>query len=331
MALLWCDGFEGQDYASLYTISATWTAATGARFGYGRYLQNLGNSRNATRSITPAAEVYFGAAHYTAYNDSSCVQFYGDAGTVVHIRITFNVRGGIDVWRGGTTLIASSPDNVWSYNAWNYIEVHLTVADSGGRVRVRLNGSSTNVIDFTGDTRNGGTSTNLDAFMLATLGAGAPTSYWDDLYVCDATGTRNNTFLGDIKVQTLFPTGPGATTGLTSSGGANWAAVDEAPPSGTDYVFGSGSGKDTYAVTDLVSGTSAVLGVRNTAYWRKTDTSVSLMRHILRVGTTDYAGTSVSLVATTQPHSDMLDASPATSSAWTVSEVNGMEIGAEVA
>ena len=334
MALLWCDGFEAQDYASQYVLSSTWAVPnTGTRFGYGRYLQNLGNSRNAQKNITPAAEMFFGAAHQTAYNDSSCVQFYGDSGTLVHIRITFNVRNGIDVWRGpGTTLLASSPDNVWAYGAWNYFEVRVKVADSGGIVQVRLNGSSTNVIDFTGDTRNGGTSTNIDSFMLATLGAGSPTSNWDDLYICDATGTANNTFLGEVKVQTLFPTGAGATTGLAPSAGANWAAVDDAPPSSSDFVSSStASAKDTYAITDLTAGTTAVKGVRNTAYWRKTETSLATMRHVTRVGSTDYAGTSVTLTASSVPHSDYLNVSPATSSAWTVSEVNGMEIGADVA
>lgn len=333
MALIWCDGFEAQDWASMYTLSSTWSAVTGARFGYGRYLQNLGNSRNAQRNITPIAEMFFGAAHFTGANDTSCVQFYSDSGVTQHIRITFNVRGGIDVWRGASAvLLASSPDNIFPFNAWNYFEVRLTIADSGGKVQIRMNGSSTNVVDFTGDTRNGGTSTNIDSFMLATLGAGSPTSYWDDLYICDATGTTNNTFLGDIKVQTLFPTGAGATTGLTPSVGSNWAAVDDAPPSSADFVSSStANAKDTYAMTDLTAGTTAVKGVRNTAYWRKTETSLATMRHVTRVGSTDYAGTSVTLTASSVPHSDYLNVSPATSSAWTVSEVNGMEIGADVA
>jgi hypothetical protein len=31
----------------------------------------------------------------------------------------------------------------------------------------------------------------------------------DDLYVCDSTGSTNNTFLGDVRVDTVRPIGAG--------------------------------------------------------------------------------------------------------------------------
>src|SRR5437764_673985 len=82
----------------------------------------------------------------------------------------------------------------------------------------------------------GRSSTNIEMLSCNCSGniglGGVGRAYLDDLYVCDATGTTNNTFLGDVRVHTLVPSGNGTDSGLTGSDGNqvnNYQLVNTVP------------------------------------------------------------------------------------------------------
>lgn len=342
MTLLWLDGFEGQDHDLLYegkTGSPTYASA-GTRFGYGQLCKvQSANPSYLAKVIAATTDVYMGAAYYLTDTSGGSgtpardlITFFGDSGATSHITIAINASLGIDIKRGAT-VIASSVASVVAAITWFYLEVHVKVSDTVGAVNVRLNGSPSDIVSFSGDTKNAGTATTIDTVrVVSAASVSSQVTHIDDLYICDGLGTVNNGFLGDRRVQTLFPAGAGATTGLTPTGSAtNWQNVDEAPASSTDYNGSAVTGtRDTYALGDLVSGTSTVHGVRSCVAAHKSDAGAASMKPALKVGTTTAYDATVALSTSMTEFGAIRESSPDTSAAWTAAEVNGMEFGAEV-
>lgn len=335
MTLLWWDGFESNE-ASAYTItggsSLQWSGTT--RFGYGLSINRLGGTGAIKKSFTAAGQVFVGAAfNCTSTGAALPFAFYGDSGATQHLTVKTNTTNfSIEVYRGTSagTLLASSANNVWSAGTWFYLEVSCTIADSGGTVEVRINGGTSPIVTFTGDTKNAGTNSTVDAVELSSNLTDA--NRYDDFYICNSSGSSPaNTFLGDVRCVDLIPTGAGSSTGLTASTGSNWQTVDEAPPVSTDYSGSATSGaRDTYATSDLPSGAATVYGARLSTFMHKSDAGVASMKPAMKVGSNVYYGSTQALPTSQTRFDDLFLTSPATSAAWTVSEINGIEIGAEV-
>lgn len=331
MTLLFIEGFESGDHNLRWRSSGAGSTVSDVVCRSGtKGLRVTGSATHIWKDLPASSKLVVGAAISSSLVDSqirACLSLWGDLGATQHLTIGF--RGtALEVRRGsnGGTLLASYtytflPDTFY------YVEVSATIHDTAGRVIVRLNGNPIPVIDFTGDTKNAGTASTIDAIKLENIGG--ITGRWDDIYVCDGLGSVNNDFLGDVRVLPVVPVAPGASTGLTSSGGANHAAVDEMPYSATDYVAGS-SGKDTYTAADLPAGIATVHGVQISAVAKKTDAGAMSLRPILRSGGVDYPGSSVPLNLTDSVVSGVYQVDPATGLPWGVAAVNAMEIGAEV-
>ncbi len=323
MACLWIDGFDTQDLRPY--IGAGSTTWAGGRFGGYCYLVIVGQT-TLIRGITPSAEVYCGSAH--SLNTSLATVVIGGSG-VTHLTLSADIASGVlTLYRGTTagTVLATSAAGVVVGGAWNYIEVHAIVHDTTGVCQVRVGGVATNVIDFTGDTRNGGTTANIDAIGWQVSGNNAV----DDVYIFDATGSRNNTWNGDCRVATMFPAGAGSSTDLVpSTAVANYTTVDEVQASASDYNGSATSGaRDLYAMNDLSAASVAV--VKTTVNAHKSDTGAKSFKPAMKIGSTVYYGPTMVLTTSMVPQFDFYETSPATSAAWTPTEVNGMECGAEV-
>lgn len=341
MALLWIDGFDIADMSIKYsgTSSATGSQSTTTttRFNTGRHFSTNGVNQFIKKTITPASKVItgFAFAGQTGQINSnvSFLVVYGDTGATAHLSLRLLSDGSVRLHLGdaGTVLATSAPLSLRAVGKWSYIELSGTVADSGGRAIVRVDGVT--VIDFTGDTKNGGTSTAIDTVRLQgdyTVDC----TFFDDWYICDGTGVVNNDFLGDVRVQTLLPTGAGSSTQLTPTGVANnWDNVNDNPANTGTYNSDSVSGhRDTYAMADLNAYTGTVFGVQDVIMANRSDSGAANIKAALRSGGTVYydatqnLGTSVSAYAAA-----LREADPATSAAWTVANVNALEFGAEIA
>lgn len=136
---------------------------------------------------------------------------------------------------GGSTLASSASPLV--VDAYYYLETRVFIDDVAGRVVVKLwtdADTSSTIIDFTGDTKNGGT--GLLSKIKHGLGLSAS---WDDAYLCDTEGSAFNTFLGNKHIEAHVPVGAGFYTNWGPFPTfPNWANVDEVPPDGdTSYNF----------------------------------------------------------------------------------------------
>ena len=159
-------------------------------------------------------------------------------------------------------------------------------------------------------------------------------------FVCDwyivntgdvPSGTPCKTWLGDVSVRALVPSGNGASSGLTGSDSNqtdNYLLVDEVPPSSTDYTGAAVGGglKDTYTLADLPGSVTAVLGVQVSASMAKSDAGEGTAQVVTRVGGTDYNPDTATLTTSYAETAKLWTADPA-GSAWTTSAVNAMEIG----
>jgi len=337
MALFFMDGMANGTARWSFTSNAN-LASTSPRLTGGSYIV-AGSSSGfvLNKSFTAVSELFVGAGLYTGSISSFpwFIFMRGDNNTTTHLTLTLNAGGTLKLFRGGSsgTVIANGT-TILSPNAWNFIEFRATIADSGGICQVRINGSTTNDIDFNGDTRNGGTATSLDTIEFSANGAINPGIRVTDVNMRNTSGSVNNTWLGDVTVRTLTPNGNGTDSQLTGSDSDqvnNYQQVDELPASSTDYNASATSGqRDTYSFSDLPGGVSNIYALQTTMYAAKSDATAASAKSVVRTGGTNYYGATQTLTTSFVNYTDIFETNPNTTLAWTVSDVNGVESGMEV-
>jgi hypothetical protein len=156
----------------------------------------------------------------------------------------------------------------------------------------------------------------------------------DDLVVWDGSTGSNNDFLGDVRVVLSSPqAGNGSNTGLTCSAGTDHGALVDDTTQDGDTTFNAGTSvgvKDTYNMTDLTGVTGTVKAVAVQLIARKDLTGLKQVCPVWRIGGVDYDGATVQPGTTYTALRQIYTVSPATSAAWTVSEINSAELGMKI-
>ena len=328
MTLLHMDQLSLGDWAYRYTVSGTPARMTTNNRFTGVAHTRLSGSDWFAKTCTPSAAIVTGFAA----KSGASVSFFGDSGVTQHITVVITASA-IEVRRGNAsgTLLASVTTGLL-HTDWNYYEVKATIADAGGIVQVRQNGNPTPVINFTGDTKNAGTSTNIDYVRLA----GTSQGDFADWYILNTLGSApNNDFLGDVRVHCLRPNGNGNYSQYVGSDGNsvdNYLLTDESPFNTTDYVGSSTVGqKDSYTLDNLPAGVTAVYGVQEVAIVAKSDAGLASIKQLLRVSGTDYTTSAFALATSYQEMVNLRELNPSTGVAWTPASVDGIEAGVETA
>ena len=353
MALLFCDSFDhyatadittkwnnarinipGPTGTSTVTIGAFGRNGTnGARFTWGVPSQYPYIARGVSAS---GATAIIGAAFNpnSLSPTSSANPLYAifDSATV-QCSLRVNADGSVSVLRGGYTgtVLGTSSAGVISIGAYSYVELKVVLSTTTGSYEVRVN--NTLVLSGSGANTAGASTT---AWTEARIGAIVGTRHlqtgtwdFDDVYIADGSGSTNNDFLGPIRVIALLPDGDGASSDFTPSEGEdNYAMVNEASADGdTTYVSATNAGDhDTYTFEDLaVNGT--VKAVQTNLIVRSDAAGAETIAPVIRVGSTDYDGTTVGVTTTYADSREIFETSPATGVAWTPAEINGAEFG----
>lgn len=340
MALLWIEGWD--QYGTTVTATAVGlperypiaTVPTNPIIRTGRLFGNAISNSNATtnlRLMTPnlgnMQTVIVGGAFYfdNDFSDRLMVLWEADGATEgFNLRLTSS--GTLQAYRGNTLLATSGV--VISEDTWYYIEMKVRVGNAGtGNYEIRVNG--TNVLsDADEDTQAGSNDyANRVEFYIRINN----NTYIDDTYICDGTGTVNNDFLGDSRVETLFPTADGVSSDFTPSTGTdNYAMIDD-ESGGLDgdstYVESATTNdRDTYSFTNL-STINIIRGLQFNVVARKTDVTDYNIELVL-----DGFVESPIVVNNTSynTYDQMYEENPDTSAAWVDSEINAAEFGYEV-
>lgn len=337
MALLFMDGFDAGDFRLKWdqiSSAGSLTTTTNTRFSAGRAFDapnNIAGQALLKKLFTPSSKTIMGMAFKTTVgNDSSsCIFLYGDSGVTNHLSIRLMTSGRIGLYRGASQLAISSA-SLWLVDNWHYIEASAIISDTVGACEIKLDGTS--IINFTGDTKNGGTNTTLDAVEYWYYASSCNVKF-DDVYILDGTGPAPlNDFLGDVKIQTIVPTGAGSQTQLAPTGSANnWDTVNELPYSTTDYNSSSTPGQqDSYALSDLLANTASVHGIQTNIVAHKSDAGTGNIRSTVRSGGTTFTDPTATLSTGPKTFSAIRATDPATATDWTVSGVNNLEAGVEI-
>jgi hypothetical protein len=240
------------------------------------------------------------------------------------------------VTRNGTLVTGGRSSIVLSLNQYYYIEWKVTISDSiaADSCVVRVDGVE--VINVTAGQDLKNTANTTATRVLIGIGTTNAKHQYDDLYICNQSGSTNNNFLGDCRVDTLYPDADGFyTDGTPSAGSDHYAMVDETPVSTTDYVtLASLNDRDSYSFDSLPAlAGQVVYGVQAVAATGKDDSGLISAATFVRSGTSpavDQDGVSTPLPTTYTFLRDIYEQNPDTSTAWDRDSVNAAEFGVVV-
>lgn len=340
MALLFMDGFSHYATADINMkwnggVVNTPSISTSNGRVYGDALEtNTSSEYVIWTTNTPLTTIVIGFAHRITVAPSGdprilSIQSYEASGAefaaiywdVSELRYNYRVLG---------TSVGSS--SVKISGEWYYHEVRLVVDQVAGSCQFKIDEvSETSVSNI--DTALASFSTSgVDTIWLGESAGISLTQRFDDVYILDSSGSApNNTFLGDVVVETLFPSGAGATTNFTPSTGSNFQNVDDTNHDG-DTTYNSAStvgNRDTFATTNLVGTSATIYGLQTNIVARTSTLGVRSISDVV-VSTGTFDGDNFALSANYENYRTLKPLNPNTSAAWTVSEVNAAEFGYEI-
>ncbi len=264
-----------------------------------------------------------GGAALSGGTGNSLIQFQD--GATNQLMVTLAADGHLRLYRN-TTLLASSVAGIVITDAWHYIEIVGTIADTGGIAQVYVDGAL--VIDFIGDTKNTANAYFNTLYLLCPDGSGsAGISNHDDFYLTD-TAVR----VGERRVETIYPNADTAQKNFTPDTGAtNFSRVNEVPASVADYVQSSVSNHlDLYDLGNLSDVPLAIDAVQVSALALKTDAGSRQLSLVTDLGGTQVESAASSLSQTGRNVGTILEAKPG-GGAWAGADVSGLRVGPKVA
>lgn len=303
---------------------------------------------NNTAGLDPAASARPCIAFRSAAGEQLRVEFVGlneakPGGNRYRLRVV----------RGATTL-ATSNESFDAQNtdlAWTYFEFKATIrTGANGSFSAFYGTRRSQAVPITWDAASSGINTanqgadGADRWEMA-LSQTPSTSNLavDDVYVCDGSGAVNNDFLGPVAIEALDVSGDGATVqwGLQGSAGSLEDAWNEAPTVQTTAeddkrVNSKDVGQISLAVlTDPVNvRNTPIIGVQTRLTGKMEATGTRDVQFFYRktTGSPAQVGTKIVTFSNTslKTHADTRETDPNTAAAWTVPDLDGLQVGAEL-
>lgn len=249
-------------------------------------------------------------------------------GATAQVSVTIETDGSVKVRRGGAggTVLATSSAGVITAGVWFHLQLSVVYHGSAGSVELRKDGTTV-VASASGV--NTISTANLYANKIQLIGApGAAQSFFKGVWISDQG------FQGACQTEVLYPIGVGNSSNFTPSGAATgWQATDDPGENDGDSTYAAGvnvGDTDTYAMANMAATTGTIKGVKSNNNWR-TDAGARSGARVIRIGSTNYVGATVSANASYTVVGEVLTQSPTTATAWTIAEINGIEHGAKVA
>lgn len=326
----------GDNYASLNPNSTTTDAMLWMRPLPSTYTTFLCGTRMLVNSANAARQETYMA-------------FCGSDGQP-QLTLTLNgLTGVVTAWSGGffgteqfssatQVSLGSSMPASFPSNAWFYLEVGATMASgTSGSVTVKVN--EVTVLTLTGINTNSAYNTNSQPIAIVMFNQTANDVVNGQMgplnvahyYFADTTGSAPwNTFLGDVRVQTLLPTGAGSSTAFTPTGeSANWQVAALTPPTPLSIYNSSSTvgATDLFAMTAMDSQETNIIGVQVKALVYKTEAGARTVATVIKSGSQTLQGTALSPNLTPQFIRSIYQTDPNTNAQWTQSAVNAAQAG----
>jgi len=228
----------------------------------------------------------------------------------------------------GTTTVAAG---------WNHIQFKATINNTTGSYTVILNGQQE--LTASGIDTQQTANAYVDTWRIGANGNGTGPAqvgqfYYDDWICGDGSGSNNTTYPGDVAVECIFPNGNGNYSQWDGSDGNqvdNYLLVDDPVVSDADYVSTNVTNEiDTYAMGNLVTTSGTVYAAQYYMRAKKDASGTRTVAPALRISAADYTGTGKAMTDSFVGYTEVAETSPASATAWTISELNGLEYGEKV-
>lgn len=270
----------------------------------------------STLNFGPGESTYQIAGWFDGANSSSIMLYYSrETRTFTFKHTVTNVRTNA----GGTVIVESDEVSFDVWNEWRFIEIETEFANSGGRLKLYVDGNI--IIDFTGDTIYGSTG---DRFCLVAGWAGFSNRVshtFDDVY-CKIGGP-----LGPTRIVPLLPTGDYLTE--WTGGPPQWSRVDDI---GSETITSANTSDRSAFTFEAMPSFGAVYAIAVHEIGRRSAGSGTItgVGFIVEEGTTDTFHEEQHLSILEGSYGGMqayFQDNPITGQPWTISEVNGVIAG----
>lgn len=340
MAIIFMDGFD--HYFAMDGVSGRkWdVGSTGGmwpgRFGGQSCYVGAYNNASATTSKTftqHPSTIVLGCAmmcgRYGFKTDKNWLQFLGNNKTLLEFSCDEN--GSIVVKSNNipvATLSFTMPLGLWFY-----FEVKLTV---GPLATCVIHIDSVEKLNTTFSMTNG----TVGYVDKMTWRNPWDWPYWtdlyiDDLYVVDTSGTYNNDFLGEVRIQTKYPDAEGSQTDFRPSQGTNNSLMVNATSSnfqesGKFNYSGTPGDIDLYSIGNFtVSG--QIFAVQENIIFRKDDVGNRSVAPLLKYPDGSmYEGPDLPCYSGYTWGAKVWERDPVTANMWLLTDLNQTEFGLKV-
>jgi hypothetical protein len=331
MAVKQCDSFD-----HFTTIANKWTNTYGTcaiSGSYGRLgtaglrISNGDGGVGKTIGGTAATIIVGQAVYFENVTDTHILLTLLDT-TSIQVQVK-QEGANFKVYRNATEIASAAHGMVASQ--WYYVEIKVTINDSTGIAIIKVD--TVEKLNQTGLNTKETANAYADGVVIGGIGAGGASSYTyrDDVVIMDTSDSYCNDFIGDVIIQAISPTSPGTNAEWNPSSGANYACVDEIPPSTGDYVeTATLNGLDTYATANVTPLTGTIFAVVVNLYAQKTGTADRKIKGVALDTGTPSLGLEVTLAAGYQMLQSPMYINARTSSAFTITDVNTAEFGVKL-
>ncbi len=287
MSLIFIDGFD--HYSSIRRKYQVASGLENPAFVAGRFGGNAIEKQSAngagtnTRGLGTQTEIFAGiAVRFPAFpGNTESIWRITDIGGATRCSVTVTPTGIVSILAGGQVASGAVP---LSTGVWAYLEIHYTAKNSGGIAELRINEVVVGTI--TGDTTTGAEDDIAGIQILGNQPSIGKQYLLDDMYVLNADGTSNNTYLGDVRITTMAATADANSNDWTPKDSliGNFDEVDEVLlDSDTSYVESGlvGAAEDydneSFASRGVVPG--AIFGVQVSNSTKRTDAGTIRHKH----------------------------------------------------
>lgn len=312
------------EHGSLVSISSTYSR---------RHTRSLKSYSNYHCKF-PIAASDTGVIGFAVYNSGTLpsavilIEFLRSGSVTLELKVH---GAGVILFERGTTALVIAP-LPFRIHTWHYVEVKWNCVNSIGAntFQLKVDGELILNIPASTDCQNAGTS-GVDAIYINGM---CSYSYFNDVYICDLTGSEWNDFQGDITIDVLHPNGNGNTNdfiGSDSDSVDNYLLVDDATPDDdTTYTESSTvTDVDLYAF-DNSEAPDTVLAVAVDCFCLMDDAGPKSGKLITYVNSSTYEGDTFSLTTGYIYETQLWVLNPDDSAAWAAADIDGAEFGVKV-
>lgn len=235
-----------------------------------------------------------------------------------------NTDAKIEVFLGNFATLIGTANLIILSQTWYVFELHVKIDDSAGIVEFRIDGVQ--YVTYNGDTKPDA-NTVITKLQFGQIYSSY--SYYDDIIVNDISGSVNNSWPNGAKIVKLKPNADGSTKQWTPSAGSDhYALVDEAVPSGTDFLQSTTAGEVEELALENLPAEALSIAALKADFWglKGSTTAPTQVKLGVRKNGSNYMSSAKELPLAQGQVTHIIDSDPEDSSVLTPSEVDALQL-----